>query len=354
MATGSAPQLHPDSIDTLGLSVIAGSKVAEDGRYGLIYNPTTLAAAAPVHFHLAASRVLGLFSRVWTTGEGSEDSPGYYSDYTESTVPHWAMIDLSGSAKDVGPMPMRTAHTTRTLVSATSRLDLFWALNAVTNGSVNSAVVQFFRRNTSGTFQVQEEETLPTFNVAGQPVLFNRGVYLDAPNMVFFGSRSSGNEVYLARKRWERIGTVSVEAPWQYQTDTGWSSDPDDAVALQTSVTTALTTVGPISVGSYRDRRYITTVAADGSNRVARVYVSRGLHDPWNHVDSIALGAVGSTYLGGTLYLQPHLGAVSTLDELQDPANATAFPSVRSLLSEVELEAAIQVTWGIQQIPRFA
>ena len=62
MATFTVRQVLPQSVDSAGISVATTTLDTTDPRTGQMYNPTTLAAAAPVWFHrLPDGRFVGLF-----------------------------------------------------------------------------------------------------------------------------------------------------------------------------------------------------------------------------------------------------------------------------------------------------
>ena len=348
MASGSPAQVHEDSLDSLGLSVVTSSKIAGDDRYGLAYEPNRLAAAVPVFFQpIDNTRYLAIFSQRWTAGVESRTTPGYYSAYTASQVPSWAIVDArTGATSNVGDLPMRTPHTATRLTAVANRSDFFWALNMVTNGAM-SAVVQVFRRSvdTDG-LQITNEETLPSFSVAGQKVMFNWGLYFDAPHLYFFGSRADTTDVYLARKGWGRIGVTAAEAPWEFQTPKGWSSDSSEAWPLLTADGSTLKTVGPVSSAVRQGRRFITTVSANGTARVAQHWVSRGLSDPWTAFGTdVPLGSLGSTYVGGGLYYQSQVPTSSVAQ-----SDSTAFLAVKSVKSTVSSQDAILTSWSLEPV----
>lgn len=354
MATDRTLQVHPESLDTMGLTVAVADKDPDDSRYGTVWSPSSFAAGVPVFFHdLGQGQFLGLFRRYWHTGTGSEDSPGYYATHVEVDTPSWILITASsGVTGTPATIPTRTSGTLR-LEGAVSRSDFFWTLNTIV-GDDNSAMVQLIRRHTNGEFYLETEEVLPTIEADSQTVIFNRGIYFDAPNLYFFGSGSTDDAVYLARRAWAKVGSRSTEGVWEYQTDRGWDSDPANIVPLVKSDGGLLTTVGPMSVAPFRDRRYITTVTATGADRLARLYVSNGLNHPWRHVGTSDLGEEGTTYAGGGLYLQGHLAASASLPILESSANTAAFLAVSSLQSTVSLEDAILTNWSSWPVPRIA
>jgi hypothetical protein len=374
VSTSPVVQIPTTSLDANGVSIVAGPKSLLTQQAGQIFNPTTFAAGVPVYFHpLGGQRFVGLYSQRWYGATSIATDPNYYSAYSVDSNPNWIGFDgtmgstfqVSGQA---GFNPPTNTPGTLTLTAGASRSNTYiYTLNTVVNGSNTTALVQNFHVANVGSVRLIAEETIPNATVGGSTVLFNQGLEFSTPYLYYAGTNSS-NQVFLARKNWGAVGQsgpppTRLTAPkgtsppgssWTYQTSTGWSGDNTQAMPLKT-VGGIMTSVGPISFGSYRDRTFISTVHVSGSTVTGQVYVSRGLYDTWQPVGSpIALGTIGTTYLGGGVQLQPALQASPTNVIVTSAANVTAIPYVTAVKATVSGNSSIVVTWGLLPVARIA
>jgi len=386
VSTSPLQQIPSTAIDAAGLSITTAIKSPIDPRPGAIYEPVNLAAAAPVHFHPTTSPSLGgtnflmLNNQRWTAATLSTTHPGYYSAHTADNNPNWVQVNAAtGGVTAINSgyeIPMSTANDSRTLTAAASRgNDMFWTLNSVTQDSNTVAVVQHWHNNTAvNTVNLRGEETIPTATNGAEddPIVFSSGIQWSStttPYMYVYGTGSTTNNVYMARKKWARVGYVGtptnqLDTQWEVYTGTGWSPDPTTAGAVMTT-SGPLTSVGPLSFahhGIQRGQRamttgltgynFVATVVAAGSARSAQIYSSLGGR-PWQPTGSpVSLGTAGITYLGGTLQFQGPVGPNPTMI---DPANSSsAVPYVTSVLTTSGGDSSIVNTWGLMQVGRFS
>lgn len=324
------PALLLDSYDVPGLSVLTSTVTAENPRYGGIYNPLSLAAAVPVHFHpMVDGDFLALFSSRWTDAVVGDTAQSYL-DYTESTVPSWAVIasgiGLRGAVSDI------TVRTPHSLTGACSKQNNFFTVGQDDDGN---AVVGMYRVSTLGMITLQNEEIVPPVN----EVVFSRGCYIDAlfgvGALVLLGTDPSGG-VYAARKNWSRVGTPGG---WTYHGIKGWLDDNATMVPM------GPVSVGPVSVMYRRARLWMTTVVEDTERqRKSLLYTGKGF-DSWKKTgDEIDLGD-DDTYLGGGLYLQPQLNTNLAMD-----LTGSGVPYVASVKVTVEDESGISTFWNLRSL----
>lgn len=372
MSTSPVDQVPSTSFDAQGVSVVTANKSLVDPRAGVVYNPVNFATGVPVYFHpLGDNQFLGLFSQRWYGATPSVIAPQAFTAYSVDHLPSWAILNASsGNLAPVGGQggsftpPMKAAYDTRVLTGACSRSTSYvYLLNAVVKGLVPSAVIQHFHVNTVGVANLLAEETIPSVTIGGNDVLFNLGVQLNTPYLIFAGSDPDGN-VFLCRNNWGKIGQLAAPPKvlfgqakagnvWEYQTARGWSADPTSAVPL-ISTTGTLISKGPCAFGVYRDRTWLSTVQISGSSVSSVVYVSKGLYDPWKPDGApVSLGTT-TTYLGGTVYLQQTLQANSTNPIVTSPNNVTAFPYITAVKLVAGLETSIVLNWNLWPISRLS
>jgi hypothetical protein len=381
MSTSPLQQIPSTAVDVAGLSVSTLIKSPTDPRPGHIYDSTNLAAAVPIHFHpttnpsMGGNNYLMLNSQRWTSAMVSTTNPGAYTAYTPISVPNWVQVNAATGARTTinsgFEIPMTTPNTSRTLTAASSRgTDLFWTLNSVVNGSETSAVVQQWHNNTViNTINLRGEETIPQGTNGSDTVNFSAGLQWSsttAPYMYFYGTGSSTHQVYMARKSWSRVGhtgtpTRPLDTQWEFFNGRGWVTD---ATALQPIQTASgpLVSVGPLSFGHYGMTRaqsgmrnnavgynFMSTVQASGTARSAQIYSSLGGRS-WQTVGSpISLGTAGSTYMGGTLQLNGHVGPNPDM-----VTGATALPYCYTLMQTSGGASSLQVNWGLLQVPQLS
>lgn len=347
MATEATVQILATSVDAAGLSVVTSLRTLDALRQGSIYNNTTLAAGVPVHFHaLQNGRHLVLFSSRWTDATVGTLGPQSYTAYTESSDPCWVTVfPATGSAGPVDAIPTRLPGD-RILNGAVSRIDYLFTVGTYSDYTTDG-LVQFHRVARSGSLLLVAEELLPSVG----DVVFGAGCYIDADNLVVFGLDGEG-VLYQARKHWGRVGVNASITPWQYRGEKGWSSDSDSLSPLLDVAGDSITSLGPVSVGRFRDRLWLSTVVDDDGDMAAKVYTARAF-DRWRPDGSlVALGTpdayLAGTYLGGTLYFQAHLHH----NTAALPTTATAaIPYVTSVRTVDEggylTEESILTSWGL-------
>jgi len=418
MATSPMQQVASTSIDLAGISVCTDNPSVEAPQQGSVYDPTLLAAAVPIGFvPYDSSTWLMINSQRWTSATATSGTgvvPGYYSAYTTSSTPNWFLVDGATGTKSVinaGPdIPMTTTNSSRTLKAVESRSPHFvYTLYDVVNGSVHTAVIQVWLINTATkTVTLIGEETIPTsLNVStpsdgtdSQPatdnldgtatgsftseldatadgtvgidsIVFSTGLFLSGPYMHVFGTGSSTNQVYMARKLWGHLGTTintssadkSPDPYWEYKTTSqGWSTDSTQCSPLMTT-TGVMTTQGPISVAQYTLStssrtsggqrsvyRVVSTVTSSGTARTAQMYSSLNGR-PWvASSTTVPLGGAGTTYMGGGLQFQQQLAANPAL--VPAATSATAIPYVIATKATSGTGSQVSLTWGVWQIPR--
>lgn len=297
MATWTIRQVLPQSVDTAGISTATSTCRVEDPRRGQLYNPKTLAAAAPIWFHhLQDGRHVALFSRrlsaATLTPVQQATGPLLYRTATESTVPSWAIFDpATGAATTIGDLPSNIVGD-RVLTAAVSRGNYLFTLSKIGD----TALIQHFRVGTHQALILQAEEMVP-----GNLGL---GLFADYNDLWVFGSKNGS--LALARKNWGRIGDTAATDPrmrWRYRTDKGWSS----SVAELTALPGAIPAQGPVSIANFRDRFYLTVPVHASAAWSAKTYTSRAIDSKWSaHPFTVSLGT-DATYTGGTAQLQPQL-----------------------------------------------
>jgi hypothetical protein len=369
-------QIPSTAVDIPGLSVATSVRSPTDPRSGAVYDNVNLAAAVPVHFHPMTAPALGggtfmmINSQRWTAATPSTTDPGYASAFTADDTPNWAMVNATtGGAAAVNSgfsIPMKTPVETATLTAAVSQgTNMLYLLNSTDVG----AVVQHFHNNTAiNTLNPINEEIVPAATgTAGEAIVFDSGIdYSQAtdPYMVFYGAGSETNHVYMARKRWSRVGDVGIgtritDGQWEFFNGTGWILDSTGLAPLQ-SMAGPLVSIGPMSFAHYGINRtqkgktisHTLAVAtlASGSVRTAQVYEALGGR-PWTPLGApIALGSAGSTYLGGTAQLQGQLGANPAM---VDPmTSSTAIPYLVATKLTSGSTHQIHVDWGLIPLAR--
>jgi len=392
MSRESPDQVSSDAIDDVGVSVTIAPRRASDARYGALYDPAGLAGVVPVHLHrLTTEQYILVFSRRWHTATTSATNPGGYTAFSQDTTPGWVKIGVpSGYAIPLGPsyaIPMGTSYTTAVLADAVSRsTEYLYLLTSATTGSTTTGVVSHWWQNTnSGSVQqVAEEEVTEAYSrptgtslaawtaltddqrrAAGDKVVFNRGLWFLTPHLLVFGV-SSDNRLFLVRKPWGRIGYNTVQQPgsdyrvlgytaedprWSYYTGDGWSVDATLAAPVTDAAGAAITTVGPVSVATFRDRTWLATVVADGTNRLAKIYTQRGQRD-WVAQGAVSLGSTADgSYLGDTLRFQQQVPPSVTSAAMTNTDNDAAVPYVISTKSVTGGISTLNNIWGLWSVP---
>jgi hypothetical protein len=167
-------QISDTAVDMFGVSTATSTPSGTDARAGSIYQPTTLAACAPVYVtSLESDTYLMMFSRRWLAATHSDTRPGYYTDYTASAAPGW--VSFTGStgmiASPVEEIPMSTPYDSVTLTAACARPPYTYLLNTVTLDSSVTAVVQHVMYNQPmRTLSILKEETIPNAALLDFPV----------------------------------------------------------------------------------------------------------------------------------------------------------------------------------------
>lgn len=322
------------SPDAEGISVITSTRRADDPRRGMIYDPATLAALAPVHLHpIGPGRYVMVFSRRWYDATVSESDPGTYIDHSEDTGPGWAFVTASGTQQPVARSYAVPGPTGRTLRAATSRSNTYlYLLSSYGDG----ARIEHFRYHPErDAVLALASEQLPAIEADDQSIIFDRGLYVDGTDLVVLGAGSDDHRLYVARKSWGRIGVnttvthgeATQNPAWRYRSVDGFSTDVTELAPLP------MTSHGPVSVARYRDRLFMATVETDGEHRRARVW-RRGPVS-WHPLPTtVALGSVADdSYLGGTMQFQ---------QQIRPAATTLAVPYITA----VRNEGRIEVSWG--------
>ena len=310
---GTVRTAPPTSLE--GLTLYTSQRSADDPARGSLYNPATLAAAAPVHFHpLTATSYVMVFSHRWYNATPDPAALGRYTAHTEDPTPCWVRIHASGAPALIGGGYEIPGTENTTLVGACTRGTYLYVLSV--DGLDSAVITQLYWNTGREIFVPVAQETLPMAEVGGHDVAFTRGIYIDGAHVVLVGAEEGG-EIFLARKAWGKIGawrlhdragwdlTARVDdVSWEYREDTGWSTDPALATPLN------LSTAGPVSVSRKGRTLHYAVVEADGDTRTGRIWSSTDTSPVWRDTGITAdLGTAGSTYLGGTLQLQSQLHA---------------------------------------------
>lgn len=167
-------EISETAVDMFGVSTATSTPSDTDGRVGSIYSPALLAACTPVYVtSLESDTYLMMFSRRWLDATPSEMYSGYYTQYTESSVPGW--VGFNGShGTIVSPatdIPMATPHDSAVLTAVCARPPYVYLLNTVTSGSVLTAVIQHIMYNQPmRALSVVNEETIPNAALIDFPV----------------------------------------------------------------------------------------------------------------------------------------------------------------------------------------
>lgn len=354
MSGEAVPQLLDGSADAVGLSIISSQRTAAYPRRGAMYNPLILAAGVPVWFHpLQTGQYIGLLRSHWINATVGTAGPQSYSARTESGS-CWAKITPpQGETVMLGLI-----RAGLTLNGAASVGEFLFTVGALDG----AACVQHHRIGPGGSLMSVGEDILP---VTGG-VTFDKGCYIERPNLVVLGTDSTGR-LYAARRNLSRIGdpTPYSEAvlddgtpgariiriynpgtdPWQYRGAKGWLTDPFHLEPI------GLSSHGPVSVAQYKDRMVISTVDFDGTDYFMRPFQARaaGPFGQWKP-DPVGPRLLGnaSTYMGGTLYFQPQLGRNPAVPKLE--GTVTDIPCISSIRVIAGSEHSISTTWGLWPI----
>ncbi len=355
MATYAFNQVPLNSHDDSAVSVAVSNRSATDSRPGAFFSGD-FAAVAPVHFHaLGGGKFFGIFAQRWyaITRPSNASDPNLFDSYEVDSQPSWAIFDgINGNAYPIpGQSPINPEteipYDTRSVVSACSRTNnyLYLMQSYTKSGNTFGVISHFHISPVTGEVNLVGEDTIPTVVVGGETITFNRGVKHTITYLNFVGTDSTG-KVYYARKNWGWIGrSTKIE----YQSDKGWTEDYSKLVPLKTSDGGYLTTAGPVSFADYRGKTWISTVKNNSGTMTAQLYVSSGsLWDVWKPDNyPYPLGTVGTTYLGGTAYLQPMLRANATA---VPPTCVTGIPMVIATKVISGDNEGINLSWDLWPI----
>lgn len=368
MVTSPLPLVDPASVDTAGLSVITTTPTPDWPRAGTIYDPTLLAAAAPVWIHpLVNGEFLLICARRWFDATPHGTDAGNYSTYTEDTAPSWYIVSSAGTRRDVPNavvhIPMKTTVDSAVVTAGASRPPNYvYLLNAVQIGGESQAVLQYFICSPNGAVVLAGEEVLPAVTGTTGTVVFDRGIQYDTPYLVLYGADADG-KVYRLRKPWGKVGVNrpqptpqvhggvgGLQVGWQYYTGTGYSDDPSELAPLMCADTSTLTTSGPVlttagpmSFASYRTQVLMATVTG-GADYEAQVWSSRSGRPFAQTGEPVALGS-GANYLEGGLQFMSQLQANPAAPQM---TSATAgVPYVVSSRVAAGGSARLQVSWSV-------
>ena len=314
MATSAPNQVPLDSYDDSAVSIVVSDRSATDSRPGSFFT-SDFAAVSPVHFHaLGGGRFFGVFAERWhtTTRPSGASNPNLFDSYEVDSQPSWAIFDgINGNRY---PIPGQSAinpetsisHDTRSVVAACGRTgNYLYLLQSFTSSGTTFGVIAHYHINDlTGEVNLVGEQAIPNIEIDSETIVFNRGVKYNITYLTFVGTDSSG-KIYYARKNW---GTIGRAGKIEYQSDRGWTEDHSKIAPLKAS-SGYLVTHGPVSFADYRGKTWISTVQNNSGTMTAQLYTSSGaLWDHWKPDNyPYPLGEEGSTYLGGTAYLQPML-----------------------------------------------
>lgn len=352
MATSPPIQVPAHSYDDSAVSVVVANRNSTDPRPGAFFD-SDFSAASPVYFHvLGGGKIFGVFSQRWHSVTLPTDAvdPILFGEYTVDTNPSWAIFDgANGHHLSVpgqyGVNPPTGIASDRTLMGACSRTNTYlYLLQSATVSGESFGVVSHYHIN-SVTWQVNliGEDKLSSVIVGDETVVFDLGIKYNSIYLTFVG-RDSQDRLYLARKNWGHIGQVPKV---EYQSDKGWSEDHTKLVPLRTP-SGPLTSVGPVSFADYRGRAYMAVVLEDAGEMSAQVYSSSGLWDLWTPLKNpYYLGTQGTSYLGGTAYLQPALRANPPI---VSSSAVTGIPLVYAKKKISGDNAGIDISWDLWPI----
>lgn len=343
MATGATTQVLDYSVDAEGLSVSTALGSSVNPRQGSIYNPLTLAAAAPVWFHkLVTGSYLALFRDVWSAATVGVDGAQSYSAATESSAPVWVTIEpTTGAAGPVTPVTSLLSGP-RVLSGATSYRDFFYTVGTL--GGVPH--VAHYRISRDGVTVLQGEELLPVVN----GVSFNMGCAIDGNWLIVYGTDAARN-LYQCRKSWARIGVNNGVDNWLYGGPKGFLADSTTLTPM-TCAGVPIIANGPVSAAKSRNMYFLSTVVKGSDTdrtRTGHIYKRRALDNDWTDDGAaIALGITG-TWLGGGVYLQPQLpvnpGKIAA-------GSLGAIPYLSSVRVVSGSEKSISTSWGLWPVTR--
>src|ERR1700757_2235547 len=96
MSTSPVLQIPSTSIDSNGVSIVAGPKSISTQQAGQLFNPTSFAAGVPVYFHpLGGQQFIGLYSQRWYSATAITTSPNLYSAHSVDIAPNWVGFDAT-------------------------------------------------------------------------------------------------------------------------------------------------------------------------------------------------------------------------------------------------------------------
>lgn len=262
MATQTALQVIPSSADLPGLSVLTASRTQKSSRAGIIYNPTTLAAAQPVWFQaIDDGHYLGVFSQRLTDATLSPtavDGLLAYTTYTTSLAPSWAVLGPeTGTVRDIADIPSEMPGI-RTLVAASGVGSYLFLLNRYqkqAGADTTYALLQNFRVTGRDGISLLGEELIPRDLALG--------LYTDRRYLWVFGDDGKG-KLAMARKNWGRIGSnydINPVMGWQYWGQGSWNTNPDYLGPLLDYNGAGIPAQGTCSMSRYRDTYYLMTTA---------------------------------------------------------------------------------------------
>lgn len=245
------------------MSVVTATRRLSAPRSGLIYSPTTLAAADPVWLHpMPDGNYLIVFSKRLTNATPSPrmlQDVMLYDNYVEDVAPSWAVVGpKTGEIHDVGLIPSEQ-HGVRTVVAAASRGSYLFVLNSYKESAEDTdtyALLQNFRVIGRRGITLLGEERVPADLALG--------LYVDNRHLWVFGDDGSGN-LAMARKSWARIGTDADANPimnWQFWGGGSWNTDKSRLLPLLTDKGKKIVADGPCSMARYRDNYYLMNTEA--------------------------------------------------------------------------------------------
>jgi hypothetical protein len=299
----------------------------------------------------------------WYSATPVGGDPGSFSAYSADPTPSWYVLDGPSGARSAVPndpidIPMITgvdAGSARITAAASRPPGYLYLLTSATISSSPVTVLQFLLISPNGAVSIQAEELLPTPG----SVTFNRGLQYDTPYLYVYGSDSAGH-VYRMRKLWAKVGfnkqltvplvpqqgfgIVGNQVGWEYFTGSGYDADPS-----KIGIISGLTTVGPMSFASLRNKWLMSTVTASGSTRSAQLYTMVAGRPVRPVGTPLALGSTSTgSYLGLGAQLQPQL----TADPTNFPTGSTAgVPYVISTRTGTSGDYSLRNVWNIYGWP---
>lgn len=373
MATSPLQQIASAAVDAAGLSISTATPSSSNAQLGTAYDLATMAAAAPIHFHPLSSQSLGGNSYLmingvsWSAATASSTVTGAYTAFTANTTPTWVTVNAAtGATSAVNGSTVIPAPDGATLTAAASRgSENLWLLHST--GDPTATLQRWFNNQQVGNIQQVDQETLPIATNGDDTIAFTAGVHHSAtttPYLYVYGAGSTSNNLYQARKAWATSGLSSTSGTgWEVYTGTGWSADMSTAGPIS-GTAGPLTSTGPVSLGHQSINRVAKAMTA-GQSGVTYLATTQGTTTmtsqiysslagrAWKPVGSpVSLGTAGSTYTGGTVQFQSHIGPNASM--VDSTTSSSAIPYVVTTKASTGGHSTLNTNWSLLQVPRIS